>query len=174
MNLHLGCGQVYHDGWINMDIDSPIADVKHDLRKTLPYSDRTIDHIYSEHFIEHLSREEGRFLLGECQRVLKPKGILRLSTPDLKWLVEKYLSREIYEWQDVGWLPDSPCAMMNEGMRLWGHRYVYDYKELSVLLKAMGFKTIKGVKWRRSDHALLNNLESRPYHREIIIEASTD
>ena len=52
--LHVGCGEIYLEDWINIDIESPKADLIHDLRKPLPFEDDSIDFIYNEHFIEHL------------------------------------------------------------------------------------------------------------------------
>ena len=51
LKLNLGCGQAYLSGWINIDIDSDKADLKHDLRNGLPYEDNTADYIFNEHFI---------------------------------------------------------------------------------------------------------------------------
>ena len=73
--LHLGCGYHIMPGWVNIDIDSIVADVHLDLRNPIPYSDKSILYIFSEHFIEHLSIEEARIFLRECYRVLVPKGV---------------------------------------------------------------------------------------------------
>jgi len=83
MNLHIGCGEVYFDGWVNIDKDSEKADKKHDARKRLPYKDNSVDFIYNEHFIEHITVEEAVKILIDFYRVLKPEGVLRIATPDL-------------------------------------------------------------------------------------------
>jgi predicted SAM-dependent methyltransferase len=170
--LHLGCGQNYLNGWINIDIDSPKADNHFDLRKPMPYPDYSADFIFNEHFIEHVTLYESISFLKECYRVLKLGGVLRISTPDLDWMVEKYMQGNLDEWKDVGWRPGSKCLLLNQGMRMWGHQFVYDFLELCNTLSIASFYKIEKVSWRKSIYKELNMLEFRPYHREIIIEAT--
>lgn len=67
LKLHLGCGTVYKDSWINIDnnSDSNIQklDLKYDLRKGIPFKDSSVDYIYNEYFLEHLSVKEGQSFL---------------------------------------------------------------------------------------------------------------
>lgn len=58
----------------------------------LPVADGSAEVVYSSHMLEHLDREEARVFLGECHRVLRPGGVLRLAVPDLQMLVANYLS----------------------------------------------------------------------------------
>ena len=169
--LHLGSGSIHLEGWLNIDIDAPQADLRLDLRRPLPCADNTVQFVFSEHFIEHITRSEAVLLLRECWRVLVPGGILRLSTPSLQWIIEKYLERNLTEWGDL-WRPATPCQLMNEGLRSWGHQFVYDADELRAVLAEAGFATVEWADWRRSRHPELNNLEQRPYHRELIAEAT--
>lgn len=168
--LHLGSGNIRLEGWVNIDIESEQADVKLDLREQLPFADGSADFIFAEHFIEHVTREDGVSLLRECARVLRPEGVLRLSTPNLKWLVAMYVMENVDEW-DVLWRPDTPCQLLNQGMRSWGHEFVYDKRELFSVLAEAGFATVREVPWRDSSVPELKNLENRPFHRELIIEA---
>lgn len=169
--LHLGSGSIHLDGWLNIDIDSPHADLNLDLRCPLPCADDSVKFIFSEHFIEHITRRESVQLLRECRRILVPGGVLRLSTPDLKWIVEKYLEENLTAWGDL-WRPATPCQMMNEGLRSWGHQFVYDTDELKSALTEAGFTALEWVQWRRSRHPELDDLEQRPFNRELIAEAT--
>ena len=171
MKLHLGCGTNYISNWINIDLDSPKADLNLDLRNPLPYPSSSVDFIFNEHFIEHITRDEALIFLKECRRVLKPGGIFRTSTPDLRWLTAQYISGKLDEWNDVGWVPTSPCRLLNEGMRLWGHQFVYDGPELITILTEAGFSDCAFVKHSESSHPELTGLECRPWHRELIVEA---
>ncbi len=54
---------------------------KVDLEKTLPYKDKTFDIITCLQVIEHLTNPE--HLIEEISRILKPDGLLILSTPNL-------------------------------------------------------------------------------------------
>ncbi len=143
-----------------------------DLRRPLPVATSHIELIFSEHFLEHISRDEGRRLLSECYRVLKPGGVIRISTPNLEKLVDQYSRRRITEWHDMNWTPETPCCLLNEGLRLWGHQFVYDTAELTQALRDAGFHEIEPRLYRSSAVAGLNELETRPFHDEIIVEAT--
>lgn len=172
MKLHLGCGTNYMPGWVNIDFDAPKADLKADLRQALPYGTASGRLIFNEHFIEHITREEGLAFLKECRRVLKPGGILRVSTPDLRWIVAQYVSGNLDEWADVAWIPSSACRLLNEGLHSWGHQFVYDLPELVGALNAAGFVNVRVEKHQQSSVPELVGLECRPWHRELIVEAS--
>jgi predicted SAM-dependent methyltransferase len=170
--LHLGCGNNIIEGWANVDIQSNRKVIGWDLTECLPVRDQTIDLIFCEHFIEHVTLERAKTLLADCYRVLRAGGILRLSTPSLKKLVDEYLSGRTSEWWDVGWRPATSCQMLNEGLREWGHQFVYDACELGRLLEEAGFREVTQVAWRESTTPALRNLECRPFHGEIICEAT--
>src|SRR5437762_2757021 len=51
--LHLGCGGQIKVGWINVDVKRG-ADLTLDIRERLPFSDKSFNVIYSEHFLEHV------------------------------------------------------------------------------------------------------------------------
>lgn len=170
--LHLGCGGNVLAGWANLDLDGAAPVIRWDLTQRIPAAKDHFDYVYSEHFIEHIRFDEARTLLRDCHRFLKPGGTLRLSTPSLEKLVDEYRSGRLSEWDDMGWRPSSPARLLNEGMRLWGHQFVYDLAELQALLRDCGFARIEQVGWRQSSHDALRNLESRPHHDELIVEAT--
>lgn len=170
--VHLGCGPHVLPGWANLDLDGPPGTVRVDLAHRLPFADRSVELVFSEHFIEHVTRERGVKILRECVRILRPGGVLRISTPDLRVLVEEYLAGRTGEWAADGWAPRSPCALLNEGLRLWGHRFVWDEPELVGVLGQAGFSRIIRVGWRESRHPELRGLECRPFHGDLILEAT--
>lgn len=170
MKLHLGCGNNYIAGWVNIDISGKV-DMYADLRKPLPFPDQSVDFIFTEAVMEHFNYLDGLKLLIECHRVLKPEGVIRVSTPDLDFLIECYEQGRIKEFADVGWISESPCKFINEGLRLWGHQFVYDHDELVSSFNKAGFSKVSFTKWRESNYKELQNLESRPYHRELLVEA---
>jgi predicted SAM-dependent methyltransferase len=172
LRLHLGCGKNILSTWTNVDIDGPAEVVKLDLTQPLPFATESAEFIYSEHFIEHIERSQAQALLLECARILRPRGVLRLSTPSLEKVIEEYLKGRTEEWLDVEWHPRSPCQMVNEALRLWGHCFLYDKREVTALLNESGFTHIELVPWRQSKFPELKSLECRPFHNEIIVEAT--
>lgn len=176
--LNLGCGPHVMKGWLNYDIDghnrNDVIPIDLSLGR-LPHIDESVDFIFSEHFIEHITRPQALALMRECYRVMKPGAVMRLSTPDLASLIHEYGSKSLVRMPGV-WEPDNRCAMVNEGMSLWGHQWVYDEEDLIVLLISAGFSSYKIRRCSRgySEHPELCFLEVRPQHFEMYIEATKE
>jgi SAM-dependent methyltransferase len=109
--LNLGCGRRFHPDWENVDFFPIAANVRpHDLRKGVPYPDGTFDVVYHSHVLEHFPKQMAPVFLGECHRVLKPGGVIRVAVPDLEQITLLYLKalenakkgipgwRENYDW----------------------------------------------------------------------------
>lgn len=167
--LHLGCGSVILPGWENLDISPPPGGIVCDLRRSLPHETNTVDYIYHEHFLEHLSRAEGLRMFRECFRVLRNGGVMRFSTPDLGVIAGDYLNGEIGRWKGT-WEPKSKAEMLNGALRNWDHQFVYDRDEVVSLLTEAGFSTWQFVAYRESVFPELRGLECRPFFMEIIME----
>lgn len=76
--VQFGCGPNGLDGWINTD------KAQIDITKRLPFDDNSVDVVYLEHVIEHISPGDGLRFLRECRRVLIPgRGVVRVAFPDL-------------------------------------------------------------------------------------------
>lgn len=165
--LHLGCGTVRLEGWINIDFDSSNekADIYWDLRQGLLVPDSTCALIFCEHFLEHLSVEYGLAFLRECHRALQPGGALRVAMPSLDDLIDKSFRGT---WREQDWLTwpehqfiQSRAEMLNISFRGWGHQWLYDREELHRRLKEAGFTMVKDVSWGESDFEQLKNRETR-------------
>lgn len=90
--VNIGCGGVYHPDWINLDKLPRAGEVQaYDISRPLPFADDSVDACYSSHVLEHLPRTLARHFLLDCQRALKPGGILRLAVPDLAGSASSYL-----------------------------------------------------------------------------------
>lgn len=120
-----------------------------DATKHIPLSSNSVEAIYTSHMLEHLSREGAKSFLNEAKRVLKIDGVLRVSIPDLKIEVERYLINEdadefmtslLVEAPPINTLKQKVFLFLN-GYR--HHQWMYDGKSLSSLFKELGFKNIK-------------------------------
>lgn len=170
--LHVGCGKYNLPDWINGDIDTR-ADVYLGATKRLPFKNNEIDFIFCEHFIEHLSRKEAEFFLKECFRVLEKNRVMRVSTPDLELLVKTYLDEnpfvrvsqviERHKTMNIVKARNekniTKCEWLNDKMRAWEHKFIYDFETLTKILKECGFSRIKKCKFGESEHKELRNLE---------------
>lgn len=109
--LNLGCGNRYHNEWINLDFISKNDKViAYDLHNPLPYENESMDVVYSSHVLEHFSKSHVPEFLSECFRILKKGGILRIAVPDLEQLARNYIhfledaktgdiqAQQKYEW----------------------------------------------------------------------------
>lgn len=169
--LNIGCGRKHLKGYVNMDIAQPY-DQKLDARSGLPFGDRTVDGVYSEHFFEHLTQAEGLAFLRECRRVLKPGGRIRIAMPDLDELVQRYQSED---WRGEGdmfrlgfdWVVNR-CEMLNFAMREWGHRHFYNEEELRRITNLAGFRALGRFTNGKSEVAEFQGLETRPSSRLIM------
>ncbi len=106
IKLHVGCGPRVLKGWINIDIRyEPYDEYLQYYTDTyypeeirggtedflglnvcevgLPFPDSSVDLIFDEDFIEHLSQKEQILFLAESFRVLKRGAVHRISTPNL-------------------------------------------------------------------------------------------
>jgi len=167
--LQLGAGNHPLPGWANLDREGD--SIPWDLTRPIPVSPGSIRFVYSEHFIEHVTRQQAQRILGNCCAVMATGGVIRLSTPDLAKVVTDYLGGTVISMPHGDWYPETPCQMLNEALHLWGHEFLYDEAEMTRLLLDAGFSTVRRVAWRKSDHPELSGLETRPDFADLIVEA---
>lgn len=112
--LNMGCGSRLmpkEQGWVNLDVrDLPGVDVVVDMR-SLPFPDAHFEEVLALDCIEHVLRVEQETLFREVHRVLRPGGLLKVKTPNLRTLAEalvkgtippEELERKVYANQGGG------------------------------------------------------------------------
>ena len=171
LKLNLGSGKHPFEGWNNLDLVDHPGVIKHDLTKPLPYADNSVDFAFSEHFLEHITRPQGLKFLLEVKRVLKPGGVFRIVVPDLKLLCQNYVKGD-FSGIPGCWEPKTPAQMINEGMREWGHQFLYDSPELLLLATEAGYSSARFEGYTQSRYPELQNLELRPFNGELILEVT--
>jgi predicted SAM-dependent methyltransferase len=164
--LHIGAGPVRLEGWLDSDLLS--GEIYLDITRSLPFADSTFSYIFGEHVIEHVSERAGERALHELHRVLRPGGVLRLTTPDLRKIIDIYedrnpvVTRADYSrfLQELTGGPyERACQVFNAYTRLWGHQYIYDEEDLTAKLHAAGFGAVDRQEPGESSHAALRGLE---------------
>lgn len=168
--LHLGCGQNVLHGWLNTDFKPWRTDIAHlDATQAFPLPSDSFDYVFSEHMIEHISYHDGLVMLKESLRVLKPGGKIRISTPDLKFLVDLYsepktqLQRDYIAWATETFTKTAEkldTIVINNFVRDWGHQFIYDPKTLTRSLEMAGFVGIERFDLNRSNDTALLELEN--------------
>ena len=148
---------------------TPMPQWQMDLRYPLRCPDSVFDGVFSEHVLEHFYIDDAIALLREAYRILRPNGTLRLSVPDLRQHVERYLAEKASK-------DDKRTALASDYIRkltqdFW-HLSVWDYDRLAYELGQIGFAHIKQESFRNGrDSNLLFDLESRqPF--TVYVEAS--
>ncbi|MGZ3687571.1 MAG: class I SAM-dependent methyltransferase [Bdellovibrionota bacterium] len=166
--LHVGCGNRPISGWCNIDVAHLTDEVQYvDALKTLPFDDNSFQYVFTEHFIEHLSFEDGLKFFGEAHRILRPGGVLRTATPDLGFLTQVYAksattSQRYVDYTVQQFAPEKPrsaVTSINLMFYGWGHRHIYDAAYLQEVLKRIGFEKFKVMKPGSSELADLQGLE---------------
>jgi predicted SAM-dependent methyltransferase len=165
--LHIGCGRNVLAGWLNTDYDpkSPVV-MRLDATQKFPFEKETFDYIFSEHVIEHFSYWDGLKMLTECVRVLQTSGKIRISTPDLAFLIDltkpnkSDLQRAYIKSFTSGAPIDNEVFVINSFMRNWGHKFIYDENTLRGAMTIAGFKKITKCDLHESEDTALRNLEN--------------
>ena len=169
--LHLGCGGHPLPGWLNSDVESNGADiVELDATQRFPSPDGVFDFVFSEHMIEHLAYPAAKSMLDECFRTLKPGGALRVSTPDLAFLLALFNERltatqqQYLEWATETFIGTAPrpeaVYVLNNFVRDWGHQFIYDEQTLRELLERCGFVDVVRCELNESQYPALRSLEN--------------
>lgn len=187
MKLHLGCGQNYLEGYVNIDYPpsehtiqktSP-ADIHADLT-TLQYPPGSIAEVRSHHVFEHFPRPVALALLFRWHRWLATGGRLRIETPDaqacfvqlvnpmLTYVEKQQVMRHLFGSHEAHW------AVHHDG---W-----YEQK-LKRTLQCIGFEDLRFTKTRylltrnievnavKSARAL-NDQEYEAAARELLLEST--
>ena len=179
IKLHIGAGPNLLDGWLNTTLQ-PIkkGSIHLNAIQSYPLPDASVDYIFSEHMIEHLTFPQGQRMLTECFRVMKEGGRIRIATPDLKQIIRLYThpdqadSSAYREWLLRSFMPNDltnqqhPCFALNKMFYGWdNHIFIYDYDTLAYALEQSGFHNVRAYQPKQSDDPHLSNLE---HHGEVL------
>lgn len=157
--IHLGAGSNHLEGWENYDREV-------DLRERLPFGDGTIDRIFCEHTIEHITQAQGCRFLEECFRVLGNDGRLRLSFPtppeplsfsgDYRLLIANELGVPAQE------------VTSDKALRAmfwhWGHSSIWTPQIAIAVCKAIGFSGGFREWYGESNDPELRGIDCRHLH----------
>jgi len=150
IKLNLGSGwRNFGKDWIHIDGGNYPHVKYHDIIK-LQFDDGSVDLIYASHVFEYFDREEGKDVLKEWYRVLKPGGILRIAVPDFEAMAKLYSNGKFPLKNFLGPL----YGKMEMGMRggetgkIIYHKTVYDFKDLKKLLEEIGFNNVRKYDWK--------------------------
>jgi predicted SAM-dependent methyltransferase len=166
--LHVGAGNRKIKDWLNTDIGNKKIMPVVNVTKKFPFDTGTFDYVFSEHMIEHINFQDGIKMLNESFRVLKSNGKIRISTPDLQFLIDLYSNEKNqlqndyinYSCKKYQLTEGSITEVINNYFQSWGHQFIYDKKTIENTLKKCGFTKIEFLRINESNNPELKDLEN--------------
>lgn len=154
IKLHLGCGNINIQGYINIDsnLNASGADVFWDITQLdkLNIKPNSIYKIYACHVIEYFDREEIFDILKMWYSLLKPSGILELAVPNFKTMARLYTEGQFPLANFLG--PLYGKWKITDGDVIY-HKTVYDFYDVKKVLKQVGFNGVERFNWKYTDHS---------------------
>lgn len=173
--INVGCGPHNHlSDWWNVDIRTfRGVDEVMDAARPWPWTD--IEYVYGEHFLEHLPLDKAINFLIYAGQSLKVGGTLRLSTPNLEWVMNTHFTVE----QVATEKRLMETLKTNRAFHGWGHHFLYTKEMLEYLLCELGYIEVGFYSYGESNNPDLRNLERHGgfvvaggYPSVIVVEAS--
>lgn len=138
INLHLGCGSINHQKFINIDgLPAQHIHLIRNIDNLSCFKKDSVNLIYASHCLEHFPHASVPEVLTEWFRVLKKDGILRLSVPDFDLLLEIYRD----SGNDINSIIGA--LMGGQDYKYNFHMTVFNKENLSTLLKNAGFRKVE-------------------------------
>lgn len=173
VKIAIGSGLKPIDGWINTDVVWR-GGAYLDATKPWPIPPASVDFIYADNVIEHLTLAQGRLAFKHAFDALKPGGVIRLATPDVEAVARQYL--ENGELAELGMARNRemgrtdfyhPVQLIQQV--LVGHKhylgFCYDYASISTEMTKVGF-AVRREKSGQSEYPELKGLEARQHPAE--------
>lgn len=133
IKVNFGCGSNRIPGWINHDMDV-------DITKKLPYENGSVDMIFAEHVVEHLTIHEAYNFFEECYRILKRGGAIRITLPSITNIYSKKTPEYIDMLYKNSWGDNSEASAVKSIIFNHGHQSAWDEDILITFLANIGFE----------------------------------
>lgn len=129
LKVIVGSANTGQHGWISTDY--PLLDLTDARTFSALFRPGSVSNFLAEHVWEHLTPEQGAKACGNCLKVLKPGGGLRIAVPDRFHPDADYIAQ---------------VKPGGHGAGAEDHKILYDYQMLSALLEDAGYR-IKLLEW---------------------------
>jgi predicted SAM-dependent methyltransferase len=164
LRLNIGSSSEHVSGWISADLvrDPKGTCLRLDATQPWPFESESAEAVNSEHMVEHLAGEDVAGYFEEAMRVLRPGGVIRTSTPDLRGICEAYLAaapEALKVHREHGYAARNHADMVNNYVHMHGHLHIYDFETLRLLLADAGFEQIERAGFGQSRHEVLRGVD---------------
>ncbi len=172
IKLHLGCGEQYFEGYINIDYppsEHNVMNVRTDYQAViteLDFPDCSVDEIRLHHVFEHFPRVIALTLLIKWQKWLKIGGKLYIETPDFEGSAKTLLS-------DVPWKVKTGVIRHITGDQVASWAYHIDQwfpERFKRTFTQLGFGnvSVEATQWPHQPY--LSNVHAVGFKEKIILE----
>lgn len=169
----------------------------HDMRN-LPIpgiEDNTYDGVYSEHFLEHLTKDHGILFLKEMYRVMKPGAVIRTIWPSMDFvdmlnsdedhnenpfvvMYNRYIIdrenpfnnsyyRSLYSLQEINSMSKQKKAALRLLHQEGEHKHLWYKQQLIDTLTQLGFTNAREYKYRESQISQFTNIDRNDPMRSL-------
>lgn len=173
VRINLCCGAVRLPGFVNIDV-FPGADLQIDLEhELLPFADGSVECVVCISAINYFTYLRAGQIIADVYRVLKPGGVARFATQDLRLLARYYLSEtdsfyaaKLEDGRDR--FPGRTRAdKFNEFFYGFSSgdkhcSYVYDFESLAMHFRDAGFVQIEEMPFGKSKISGAELFDNRP------------
>ena len=149
--------------WANNPNWLILKEIDQDITKLLKFKNDSVDVIFTEHVIEHISFNETIFFMKESKRILKKGGTFRIVCPMLEKLISVDFSSKISKSYVNNFLVhhfslenknlvnlnldgifESPkIFLFNSMFKLFQHKFIWSADLMVKVLKALKFTSVK-------------------------------
>lgn len=138
IKLNLASGQMYIDGYVNIDDQSMYSDSKVDMKAnifSLRWPKGSVDEILLSHFMMYIHPDKAPLLLKRWFGWMKSGGIMIIETGDVK-----KIAKNILESSDANFINgDSGVSQLFGWGNTKGHKWAWCKETLELLLRDAGF-----------------------------------
>ncbi|MDO8648415.1 MAG: methyltransferase domain-containing protein [Candidatus Peregrinibacteria bacterium] len=129
--------------YLNVDfVALPKVDLVFDLREKFPIPDGVIEEVFSAATLEHFRKPHVHHILREFHRILKPGGLLRVSTPDIEAIAKGLLAGDDLDVINQHFFGKFKS---NETEDLDLHKWMYPAGKMIEVLQEMGFTDVRRI-----------------------------
>jgi predicted SAM-dependent methyltransferase len=136
--INYACGEkLLGEGWLNVDgrnLSSAANFTRIDLTVKQPLPSGWFAYAYAEDFIEHIDQSDFLVFLTEVYRVLRPGGVVRFSTPDLRNVLEHHYRPANTE---------AALQAKEQAYIRWQHRHFFSRETIQLLATHIGFHNVE-------------------------------
>lgn len=181
LKLEIG-GLTTRPGWVVTNVNAVTRNYL-DATVRWPLEDASVQYVYADNVIEHITLDMSRAMLAEAYRCMRPGGVIRLVTPDLRGHIDLYLagrdalSTDVADhYRGMGLVVEHPLDLVRVPIASFGHHtgYVYDFETLDAELRRAGFGAVTRCELGKSEHHDLVGLDVRGHAgpAQLAVEAT--